>query len=208
MNRPLVVIRGDQRRDAPGSAPERGAATAERSRGLSALSDDELVRQVQRGDRAAFDELYARNVDRIHAVCLRMCGSRTMAEQLTQDSFVRAWQKLGSFRGDSAFSSWLHRLTVNVVLENGRREQRRSAYFLEVEDGRKREAAAPAVTPDERFDLERAIAALPRGARAVLVLYDIEGYPQEEIAAMLGIAIGTVKAQLHRARRLLREALG
>ncbi|MNC87873.1 ECF RNA polymerase sigma factor SigE [compost metagenome] len=123
----------------------------------------------------------------------------------TQDVFVRAWRKLGSFRGESAFGTWLHRLAVNVVLTDhrsaGRRERRAEAAV---------ELGARSVPPPRAglaVDLERAIAALPPGARAVFVLYDVEGYRHEEIAAMTGIAAGTSKAQLHRARTLLREAL-
>lgn len=181
-----------------------------RSRGerLKQYSQEELVRRAQAGEREAFDELYTRNVARIHAVCLRMSGDRSRAEELTQDSFVRAWRKLGSFRGDSAFSSWLHRLAVNVVLENGRREQRYDARVMAVEDPAVHERPAANPPVEERVDLEDAIAALPAGARTVMVLFDIEGYKQDEIAEMMGIATGTVKAQLHRARRLLRKALG
>ncbi len=174
---------------------------------LSGQGQEELVRRAQAGDAEAFDELYEQNVDRVFAVCLRMVASVPRAEELTQDTFVRAWQKLASFRGESAFSSWLHRLAVNVVLEDGRREQRREAHVMMVDDPARYDRAVGEASPEIRLDLERAIAALPRGARTILVLFDIEGYRQDEIGAMLGIAVGTVKAQLHRARRLLRESL-
>jgi RNA polymerase sigma-70 factor (ECF subfamily) len=167
----------------------------------------ELVRRAQAGDRAAFDALYHRHVERVYAVCLRMCGSAEWAERLTQDAFVRAWQKLGSYRGESAFSSWLHRLAVNVVLAEARGDRRRTARVENVASPDALETGGAAPDPDAAMDLERAIATLPKGARAVLVLHDIEGYRHEEIAAMLGTAIGTTKAQLHRARRLLRERL-
>jgi RNA polymerase sigma-70 factor (ECF subfamily) len=207
MNKTLGLL-PDRRRGVPDSAGEAGRPQDRSRARLSGHAQEELVRRAQAGDREAFDELYARNVDRIYAVCLRMSGSGALARQLTQDAFVRAWRKLASFRGESAFSSWLHRLAVNVVLEEGRREQRRGARVIVVEDTATYDCATPAQDPGTRMDLERAIAALPPGARSVLVLYDIEGYRQEEIAAMLGVAVGTVKAQLHRARRLLREALG
>ena len=171
-------------------------------------AQEDLVRRARSGDRAAFDALYALHVDRVYAVCLRMAGSAARAEQLTQDAFVRAWWKLPTFRGESAFGSWLHRLAVNVVLEDGRRERRREARVLHVERPESHELGGRVGQDDARMDLERAIARLPDRARAVLVLFDIEGYPQEEIARMLGVAVGTVKAQLHRARRLLRDALG
>lgn len=166
-----------------------------------------MVLRAQAGDREAFDALYERNVDRIYAVCLRMTGDAACAERLTQDAFVRAWWKLGSFRRDSAFSSWLHRLAVNVVLADMRAERRHQAHVMAVDDPELYDRPVSGASPEPRLDLERAIAKLPAGARAVLVLYDIEGYKQEEIARMSGIAVGTVKAQLHRARRLLREAL-
>ena len=145
----------------------------------------------------------------MYAVCLRMCGSRVAAERLTQDVFVRVWSRLSTFRGQSEFSSWLHRIAVNLVLEDGRSSRRRTARVATVEDptaferGRRDNTEA-----DTRMDLERAIAQLPPGARQALVLHDIEGYKHDEIGAMLGIAAGTVKAQLHRARKLLRESLG
>jgi RNA polymerase sigma-70 factor (ECF subfamily) len=165
----------------------------------------DLVRRAQAGDRSAFQRLYEDHVGRIYALCLRLTGDPEEAMDRTQDAFVRAWGKLGSFRGEAAFPTWLHRLTVNVVLSDrrsaGRRERRADAAAVE----------GPRVQPAPRaglgVDLERAIARLPPGARAVFVLYDVEGYRHEEIAEMTGIASGTSKAQLHRARRLLREAL-
>ena len=168
---------------------------------------DDLVERARAGDREAFDALYARHVGRVYALCLRMSGDREAAERLTQDAFVRAWQRISGFRGDAAFGSWLHRLAVNVVLMDGRSESRRRARVFEVEDPGVFERGRDAPADDVRMDLEAAIAKLPKGARAVLVLHDVEGYPQQEIADMLGIAVGTVKAQLHRARRLLRERL-
>ncbi|NIR61795.1 MAG: sigma-70 family RNA polymerase sigma factor [Gammaproteobacteria bacterium] len=165
------------------------------------------IRRAQDGDLDAFDRVYRENVGRVYAVCLRMTGDPGKAEELTQSVFVRAWTKLGQFRGESRFSTWLHRLAVNVVIQTLRSERRRGHRFLPL-DADATERVGRAESPDVRLDLDRAIAALPPGARAVLVLYDVEGYPHEEIGRMLGIAVGTAKAQLHRARRLLREALG
>ena len=166
----------------------------------------ELVRRAQAGDRAAFRQLYEEHVERIYALCLRLTGDPEEAMEGTQDAFVRAWEKLGTFRGEAAFSTWLHRLTVNVVLAGrrsaGRRERRAEAAAAE---SGPRVVAAPRAGLG--VDLERAIARLPPGARAVFVLYDVEGYRHQEIAELTGIAAGTSKAQLHRARRLLREAL-
>jgi RNA polymerase sigma-70 factor (ECF subfamily) len=149
-----------------------------------------------------------------------MAGDRAAAEELTQDVFVRAWDKLALFRGESAFSTWLHRLAVNVVLHRRKADGvRRSRYTSSDEaedDGGSIEAAATAhvsphrsgaAGPGDRMDLEAAIAGLPPGARRVFVLHDVEGYKHEEIAGMLGITAGGSKAQLHRARLLLREAL-
>jgi RNA polymerase sigma-70 factor (ECF subfamily) len=136
-----------------------------------------------------------------------MAGDAVEARRLTQDVFVRAWERLGLFRGESAFSSWLHRLAVNVVLADRRAAGRRLRRVVTAADAPAHDGLADAGWSPERLDLERAIAALPPGARAVFVLHEIEGYGHEEIAALTGIAVGTSKAQLHRARRLLREAL-
>jgi len=148
-------------------------------------------------------------VGRVYAVCLRMCADQQEAERLAQDVFVRVWQRLGSFRGESQFASWLHRLTVNVVLEDSRAARRRTARAQNVEDPafHERPGKDSASDSDARMDLERAIASLPPGARQALVLHDVEGYKHEEIAQLLGTAVGTVKAQLHRARRLMRDRL-
>ncbi len=167
-----------------------------------------LVRRAQNDDRAAFDSLYGQHVGRVYAVCLRMSASRSEAERLTQDVFVRAWQRLKSFRGDSAFGSWLYRLAVNVVLEDSRSNRRRDAHIAVLPEPEMFESLhGSSPGNDDRMDLERAIASLPPGARQVLVLHDVEGYKHEEIARMTGTAVGTVKAQLHRARRLMRERL-
>ncbi len=129
------------------------------------------------------------------------------ATELMQDVFIRAWNGLGTFRGDCAFSSWLHRLAVNVMLETARGDGRRTARVITMEEPDTVGAMSAPVTPDLRMDLENAIAGLPPGARTAFVLHDIEGYKHEEIAEQLGVAVGTVKAQLHRARKLLIKAL-
>ena len=167
----------------------------------------DVVRRAQQGDVAAFEQLYRQNLDRVFALCLRLCGDGVRAEELTQDVFVRAWQKLGSFEGKSAFSTWLHRLAVNVVLGDRRAEGIRVGKVFGTDDPAAFESPGRAVDPGQAMDLERAIASLPPGARTVFVLHDVEGYKHEEIAELHGLAVGTCKAQLHRARRLLREAL-
>ena len=166
-----------------------------------------LVRQAQSGDLVAFERLYRDNERKVFGLCFRLSSDPALAEELTQEVFVRAWRKLSSFRGESAFSSWLYPLTVNVALSERRSRRRRDARIVATEDPASLERAPRTPTPEAGFDLEKAMAALPPGARAVFVLHDVEGRTHEEIGALLGLASGTSKAQLHRARRLLREAL-
>jgi RNA polymerase sigma-70 factor (ECF subfamily) len=172
--------------------------------------DDADVALAARGDRQAFERLYRQHVNRIFSLCARMVGDRTRAEELTQDAFVRAWEKLEQFRGESAFGTWLHRLAVNVVLNDRQTENRRRGRqdeSVEDVDTMAHESVRAAVSPALSIDLERAIAGLPPGARKVFVLHDVEGYTHDEIGGMLGVTAGGCKAQLHRARLLLREAL-
>ena len=157
------------------------------------------------GDASAFERLYRTHVARIHSLVRRMLDDQD-ADDVTQDVFVRAWQKLGTYRGEAAFATWLYRLAVNVIL--GRRQQlgqRRERFLpddtaLEVVPGRSR-------SPELSLDFETAIARLPDGARQVFVMHDVEGYRHEEIASLLGLAVGTSKSQLHRARMALRRHL-
>ena len=160
------------------------------------------------GDRRAFERLYRVHVSRVFSLCARMVNDRTRAEELTQDVFVRAWEKLHLFRGEAAFGTWLHRMTVNLVLNARKTDGRQRSRFEDDDDG-DAIAALPArpLAPGDRMDLEAAIARLPKGARRVFTLHDVEGYKHEEIAEMLGVTTGATKAQLHRARLLLREAL-
>jgi RNA polymerase sigma factor (sigma-70 family) len=167
-----------------------------------------LVSRARDGDAGAFESLYRRHADRVYGLCWRLCdGDRAKAEQATQDAFVRAWEKLDTFRGEAQFGTWMHRITVNVVLGERRLLQRWTTF----EDAE--EVATPEPlrvhAPDAGLssDLERALARLPRGARTVLWLYDVEGYKHEEIAELTGVAVGTSKAQLHRARKMMKEYL-
>lgn len=175
--------------------------------GALRTDDSSLVRRSIAGDAGAFEQLYRNHVGRIHGAILRLVGmDRARAEELTQEAFIRAWQKLSSFRFDSAFSTWLYRLGVNTALMalRGRHEE-------DNVDDETLEYVAGGEVPfcaGERGDLERAVANLPPRARAVLVLHDVEGWKHEEIATELGMAVGSSKAQLHRARGLLRRALG
>jgi RNA polymerase sigma-70 factor, ECF subfamily len=173
-------------------------------------SDDEdsgIVRRAQTRDVQAFEQLYRMHVSRVHAICLRMTANLTRAEELTQKTFLTAWEKLPLFRGDSAFSSWLHRVAVNTVLADIRAESRRTQRVFATADPAVFEIPPRAPAAGIRLDLEQAIATLPDQARAVFVLHDVEGWRHHEIARELGVATGTSKAQLHRARKLLQEAL-
>ncbi|HXD23455.1 MAG TPA: RNA polymerase sigma factor [Gemmatimonadaceae bacterium] len=168
------------------------------------------VERAAGGDRQAFERLYRKHVDRVYSLCTRMVGDRMRAEELTQDAFVRAWEKLAQFRGESAFGTWLHRLAVNVVLNDRQTEGRRRGRqddSVEDMDTVAHGAVRAEVPAGLSIDLERAIAGLPPGARKVFVLHDVEGYTHDEIGELLGVTAGGCKAQLHRARLLLREAL-
>ncbi len=171
------------------------------------LSEADLVRRAQGGDLAAFEELFRQFQGRIYALCLRMVADPGRAEDLTQESFVRAWQKLGSFRSRSAFGTWLHRLSVNVVLGELRSRKRWEPQTAPMEGSEHAIASRPQRDSLAAVDLEQAITELPPQARTVFVLHDVEGYKHREIAAMIGLAEGTCKAHLHRARNLLRKAL-
>jgi len=168
---------------------------------------DDLVARAQTGDQTAFRELYRQHAGRVYALCLRLTGDSYTAEERTQDVFVRLWDKLKSFRGESAFSSWLHRLAVNVVLNEQRTRGRRELRVMPSENPAALERGKGEPTIGLSIDLENALAELPDGAREVFVLFDIEGYGHAEIASLTGIAEGTSKAQLFRARKLLREKL-
>lgn len=179
------------------------------TRPAAALDPDSDLARATGGDAEAFGRLYRAHVGRIHALALRLTGDQRQAEELVQDAFVRAWRKLGTFRGESAFGTWLHRLTVNVFLLDHRGTRRRALRELPEEEAPASAAAAPAgaLGHEDRIDLERAVARLPEGARVAFVLHDIHGYTHDEIAAMSGVAAGTIRAQLFRARRRLQREL-
>jgi RNA polymerase sigma-70 factor, ECF subfamily len=168
-------------------------------------SEDLLIAHAAKGDQRAFEQLYRAHVDRVYGLCLRMTRNTATAEDCTQQAFIKAWEALPRFELRSAFTTWLHRIAVNVVL--GRRRSRREdepVLAVDTEDS----ATATFDTPMEVAEIEAAIGTLPQGARDVLVLSGIYGYSHLEIASMLGVAEGTCKAQLHRARALLRGRLG
>jgi RNA polymerase sigma-70 factor (ECF subfamily) len=179
--------------------------------GLKGPSDLELAQRSAEGDSEAFEQIYRRHFRRVYALCLRMLGDPTQAEDLTQDVFVNLFNKIGSFRGESAFTTWLHRMTVNQVLMYFRKASTRSEHTtdegetpIQIVRGTENPNAMPVV---DRIALERAIAQLPPGYRTVFVLHDVEGYDHDEIARMLEVSEGTSKSQLHKARLKLRTLI-
>lgn len=176
-----------------------------------AASDYELAQAAARGEMEAFEALYERHHRRVYSLCLRMLANPTEAEDLTQEVFVQVFRKIGSFRGESAFTTWLHRLTVNQVLMHFRKRGVRLEQTTEegemqdvVQAGSERPQAMPII---DRIALEKAIAQLPPGYRSVFVLHDVEGHEHEEVAELLGVSVGTSKSQLHKARMKLRDLL-
>ena len=174
-------------------------------------TDFELAQKSAAGDTGAFGDLYRRHFRRVYALCLRMLGNPTEAEDLTQETFIQLFKKIGSFRGDSAFTTWLHRMTVNQVLMHFRRGKSRPEMTTEegetpqqIVRGTENPNAMPIV---DHIVLENAIAKLPEGYRTVFVLHDVEGHEHGEIGRMLGISEGTSKSQLHKARLKLRNLI-
>jgi RNA polymerase sigma-70 factor (ECF subfamily) len=181
----------------------------------SASSSAELIAGARRGEEKAFETLFHRNKQRVYSLCLRITRNTADAEELTQEAFFQAFRKIHTFRGESAFSTWLHRLTVNIVLMR-LRKNRVSEMSLEgsVEkeefDRPQREFGAPDLTLTgsiDRLQIERAVARLARGYRQIFVLHDVQGYKHHEIAALLGVSVGNSKSQLHKARTKLRTLL-
>ena len=171
----------------------------------TAAAEQTWIRQAQQADARAFEALYRLHVDKVYGLCLRMTGNVSEAEDCTQEAFILAWNKLTKFRGDSAFSTWLHRIAVNAVLGRIRKSKREHDRIQAVADAQPARSTSDD-TGDLR-DLAAAVDRLPEGARHVFVLHGVYGYSHDEAAAMLGIAAGTSKAQMHRARRLLAQQL-
>ena len=174
-------------------------------------SDHNLAKSAAAGDMVAFEELYRRHNRRVYALCLRMTRSIEEAEDLTQEAFIQLYRKIGSFRGDSAFSTWLHRLTVNQVLMHFRKRSvklERTTEEGETPEQTVKGTGNPNQMPViDRIALDRAINQLPPGYRTVFLLHDVEGHEHEEVARILNIAVGTSKSQLHKARMKLRSLL-
>lgn len=167
--------------------------------------EDEAIARSRAGDTRAFETLYRRHVGRVYGLCLRMTGQPSEAEDCVQEAFIQAWTRLDRFRGDAAFGTWLHRIAVNAVLGRMRKSRREQDRLQVVRDS---DAERSTVGDSGGLrDIERALDELPRGARHVFVLHAVYGYSHDETSEMLGIASGTSKAQLHRARRLLAQTL-
>ncbi len=190
---------------------EKKNSNAAKGKVSSASTDFELTQLAAQGNMAAFEEVYNRHHRRVYSICLRMLQNATEAEDLTQDVFIQLHRKIGSFRGDSAFTTWLHRLTVNQVLMHFRK---RNVKFektteegetpVQIVGGTENPRKMPIV---DKIAIENAIAQLPNGYRNVFVLHDVEGYEHEEVAKILGCSVGTSKSQLHKARLKLRKLL-
>ena len=170
--------------------------------------DRDLVNRVLAGDSSAERQLYDRHVDRVYRLTYRMSGSEDLAQDFTQETFIRAFERLGGFRGDSALSTWLHTIAVSVALNGLRKVKRIDTRHTPLEHASALASQAPRdADPDLRERMRRAIDALPVGYRTVFLMHDVEGHTHEEIGAALGIRSGTSKAQLSRARQKLRHAL-
>jgi RNA polymerase sigma-70 factor (ECF subfamily) len=197
-------------------ASRTGTVTRTRRTETSEMNEAEAIRLAQQGDAGAFERIYRLHNRRVYALCLRMVGNTAEAEDLTQDAFLQLFRKIGTFRGESAFSTWLHRLAVNVVLMKLRKKTLSETSLEESTDpedeanGPRREIGAPDLLLTgsiDRVHLERAIAQLPPGYRQVFVLHDVQGFEHNEIAGLMDCSIGNSKSQLHKARMRLRELL-
>src|SRR5262249_12938874 len=196
---------------APSLLPNKDEHVTAAESGSKPATDHELAQKAAEGDMDAFEQLYQRHNRRVYSLCLRMTGSVSEAEDLAQEVFIQLFRKIGSFRGESAFTTWLHRLTVNQVLMHFRKRGVRMEQTTEdgetpiqIVKGTENPNAMPVV---DRIALDKAIAQLPPGYRTVFTLHDIEGHEHEEIAKMLGCSVGTSKSQLHKARMKLRTLL-
>ena len=188
--------------------------TDPRKRQASGLNEAEAIEKAKQGDAEAFEFLYGLHKRRVYSLCLRMTSNAAEAEDLTQEAFLQLFRKIGTFRGESAFSTWLHRMAVNVVLMQLRKK---SLPVVPLEDTLETEEESPKKEPGapdirlagavDRLQLQRAIDHLPPGYRTIFVLHDVEGFEHNEIADMVGCSIGNSKSQLHKARLKLRDFL-
>jgi RNA polymerase sigma-70 factor, ECF subfamily len=179
------------------------------------VTEQEAIDRAKQGDAESFEALYLLHKRRVYSLCLRMTGNTAAAEDLTQEAFLQLYRKIGTFRGESAFSTWLHRLSVNVVLMHLRKKSLPEVSLEESlepqqEDGPRKDVGTRDTVlagSIDRLNLQRAIESLPPGYRVIFVLHDVEGYEHNEIAEMMGCSIGNSKSQLHKARMKLRELL-
>ena len=180
------------------------------------ITEAEAIDRAKRGDATSFEALYGLHKRRVYSLCLRMVGNPADAEDLMQEAFLQLFRKIGTFRGESAFSTWLHRMTVNVVLMRLRKKSLPAASLEETTEpdeetgGPRKDIGAPDLGLSgavDRVNLERAIGQLPPGYRAVFVLHDVQGYEHNEIADIMDCSVGNSKSQLHKARTRLRELL-
>ena len=183
---------------------------------LNGLSLTEIIHLAQRGDAAAFEHLYQSHSRRVYALCLRMVGNPPEAEDLTQEAFLQMYRKIQTFRGESSFSTWLHRVTVNIVLMKLRRKK---PAEVSLEENTERDEESPSPRSEfgqvdlrltgsiDRINLQRAIDRLPPGFKAIFILHDVQGYKHNEIGGILGCSTGNSKSQLHKARMRLRALL-
>jgi RNA polymerase sigma-70 factor (ECF subfamily) len=174
------------------------------------LADSEaaLIAQAKQRNQNAFKRLYEKHLGKVYGLCLRMTGNRQRAEDATQEVFIQVWRKIDTFKGDSSFSTWLHSLTANTTISYMRKQKNWLQRMVRSDDYEEMAQQLPAGAATDEEHLQACLARLPERARMVFVLHAIEGYRQEEIATSLGIAVGTVKAQFHRARELMEGWLG
>ncbi len=194
--------------------PEKTTLTDAKKQQGGGLSEAEAIERAKQGDADAFEALYNLHKRRVYSLCLRMTANTAAAEDLTQEAFLQLFRKIGTFRGESAFSTWLHRMAVNVVLMQLRKK---SLPVVPLEETMETEEESPRKEPGaedprlagsvDRMQLQKSIEGLPPGYRMIFLLHDVEGYEHNEIAAMVGCSIGNSKSQLHKARMKLREIL-
>ena len=195
--------------------PDKGTLTQAKKMIAPGLTEAEAIERAKGGDAESFEALYSLHKRRVYSLCLRMVGNVAEAEDLTQEAFLQLYRKIGTFRGESAFSTWLHRLAVNVVLMHLRKKGLPEVSLDEMlepqhDEGPKKDIGArdnALAGSVDRVNLERAVESLPPGYRIIFVLHDVEGYEHNEIAEMMGCSIGNSKSQLHKARMKLRDLL-
>jgi RNA polymerase sigma-70 factor, ECF subfamily len=197
-----------------GAAGKQGSLNSQKPAAPKAVSEAQLIARAQRGDEEAFATLYDTHKRRVYSLCLRMTGNIAEAEDLTQEAFLQLFRKISTFRGESAFSTWLHRLAVNVVLMHLRRKGLLQVSLDETDSSQDEPVKRDYGDDDrrlmgsvDRISLNRAISGLPPGYRTVFVLHDVEGYEHNEIAEIMNCSVGNSKSQLHKARMKLREQL-